>query len=234
MSIQVISFEGLNRSGKGTQIKMLEDHLISTKVPVVTMRGDGSRKGEGVYNDPYSKWWQNIQPYLRKVDENGSFIKEYWNLAAEKLNSEVYDMYHFEFPKIIKNSMSNKGVILLDRSIISRYFVLKRDNPNINLEDLMKFTDQYGVEKDVITPNLSFILHAQKDVLLERNEVLSDHPDKYNFRKKIITGNYDSFEDITNNLKSNLIRVVHLNGNRPQNLIFEEIKSFYKTQQEEK
>lgn len=227
VNIHVISFDGLNRCGKGTQIKKLGAYIQSKGTPTVIMRGDGSRKGEGLDDDPYSEWWQKIQPHLRETDDNGSFRREYWDLAAERLNKELYEMYHFTFPKMLEETQRSHGYILLDRSIISRLFVERRDDSTLTLDRLMEFKDSADIEEQIILPDLAFILHCSQDALLERNEIISDHPDKYQFRKKIITEYYESFIDTVRNLNTDKIHLVHLDGNKAPELIFDDVTSFH-------
>jgi len=221
--VHVISFDGLNRSGKGTQIKNLEECLIQKNLPSLIIRGDGSRKGNESQNDEYSAWWQEIQPRLREVNSQGEFNSDVWEKASNQINLELYQAYNNELPKRIKESGGKEGYLILDRSIISKYYMAKRENPGIKLEDVLEFETPDKKKEKLILPDISFVLHVPREVLLERNDYLSDHPDKYDFRKRVISQYYDDFEKTTLELKTPLLKIYHLDGNRQKEQIFNDV-----------
>lgn len=191
---RIISFEGLHRSGKGTQISLLEKHLDNTHI----MRGDGSRKGDGKSNDPYSPWWQQRQQLLRDTKDYDS---EPWKEANDKLNQEMHKAY----------TSQEKDYLLLDRSVITKY-TLKPE------EESLYYMNERGEKTPIIKPDISFILHVPREELLRRNEMAADHPEKYEFRKRNIKKNYEAFEKMTYKLEE-ITNIIHLNGsNKPEDV----------------
>lgn len=220
----IISFDGLNRSGKGTQIYMLAKYLYSLGQKVIVTKGEGSRKGDGSHGDTYSKFWQDLQPRLHIIDKNGDIERYAWELVSKQNSIELYDMYTSQIRSIEKGKCS----ILLDRSIISKYFFFKRYYPSINFEDLLEFEYSIGDKRKAVTPNLAFVLHVPKEILLERNCIPSEDSEKAEFRKIIIEKYYNQFETITWNLVPNF-KMIHLDGNKPPTKIFDEILSVYRS-----
>ena len=129
-------------------------------------------------------------------------------------------------PQKIKESDCEKGFILLDRSIISKYFVNQRNPSNIRLEEILTFKSSQDKYERITLPDVSFVLHVPKEVLLKRNETVSDKPDKHGFRRRIISQYYDDFERITLGLKTDSLNIYHLNGNREENKIFKEVINY--------
>ncbi|MFH1064180.1 MAG: hypothetical protein V1729_03815 [Candidatus Woesearchaeota archaeon] len=225
--IEVISFDGLNRSGKGTQIKRMKNYLEDRGITTYVLRGDGSRKGDGSENDPYSEWWKEMQPRLRNKDQSKDSYDKQWAIASDRLNWELYHTYHHEIPAIMDIGITDKATILLDRSLISRLFVRQRKDAMTTLDGLLTFSSPSGEEHAVVLPDISFILHAPKEELLGRNRILSDHPDKYEFRKKIITEHYESFERTVWSIAHPLMNLVHIEGNYDKDDVFREILRSY-------
>lgn len=202
---QIVSFEGLNRSGKGTQIKMLRNNLETVCQPVEVLRGDGSRPGIGSrsFYDPKSQWWMDWQDHK---DKKGSD----WNLAYQVLTEEN-NLRCGEF-----YSENPNGVILMDRSYISRYFMLRQQGVETSLEVVAKDTK--------LRPETHFVLEVPKSVLLER--VSDDHTDKNGFRREIILKWYCLWTNVVNEahefLKDNLKRI---DGTLSRRIIHEYVKA---------
>lgn len=210
--IIIVGFDGLHRSGKGSQIQLLKEHIELEGDLVHILRGDGSRLGEGTESDPHSKWWQDYQSNLKQTDNEGNLIETYWDTAANKLNHELFTFVYFQFPDILETQNKEMGYVLLDRTLISRYFVKKRTKDETTLESLLKFKFEDLDTCNTVVPTYSFILHAPKTVLLQRNEKISDHPQKYLFRKKNIDEYYNHFEEITRNIHTDLFSIYHLDA----------------------
>ena len=175
MTGKVISFDGLNRSGKGTQIKLLRDYLENRNILVEVLRGDGSRPGIGSrdFYDPLSNWWVNWQ------DNSNKTVND-WNIAYHVL-SEENDRRYREF-----SIEDQRRTILMDRSYISRYFMLKQQGLRISLEEVADGTN--------IIPSLYFILEVPRETLLER--VSEDNIGKTEFRREVIRRWYDLWSSV--------------------------------------
>lgn len=172
---KIISFEGLNRSGKRTQIYLLRNYFKSANHPVEVLRGDGSRPGidsSGFY-DPQSKWWKDWQCNQNKSSDD-------WNLAYEVLSSENNSRLNDFFQD------NPEGTIIMDRSYISRYFMLMQQGVNISLEDVARDTQ--------VIPDLYFFLEVPKEILLER--VSDDNPSKTEFRREIVKKWYNLWDEV--------------------------------------
>ena len=187
---KIISFDGLNRSGKGTQIRLLRDYLENRITPVEVLRGDGSRPGVGLRNfyDPTSNWWVNWQANSNKTVND-------WNVAYQVLSEENNRRYK-EF------SHGNQGgTILMDRSYISRYFMLKQQGLRISLEEIANSTE--------LMPDNYFVLEVPKEALLERAS--EDDISKTEFRRDIVRRWYNLWEEVVYDaqdfLKEKLIRI---------------------------
>ncbi len=209
----VIAFEGVNRVGKGTQIKLLEKKLIEFGIDSIVLRGDGTRNGDGSHEgDPYNNWWRENANKIRL--SNGTCE---WNIAAEKLMVEFINWKQ----KI--NESSNK-IILLDRFLISRAaFLLDRSNKSMDFLDmniLYPVNSQKFTIKDIL-PDLIIELFAPQKVLYSRLD--RDDP-KYNFRKTIIEKGYKSFVEAETKLPG-VVRekIVKINSSRSKDLVFGDV-----------
>ncbi len=189
---KIISFDGLNRSGKGTQIKLLRDYLDSRNILVEVLRGDGSRPGidSRDFYDPHSNWWINWQAKCNKTVND-------WNIAYHIL-SEENDRRYKEFS--IENQ---KRTLLMDRSYISRYFMLKQQGIKISLEEV--------VDGIYIIPEHYFVLEVSKETLLERAS--EDNLDKTEFRRDVIRKWYDLWTEVVYDAQEFLKRrLIIING----------------------
>jgi len=187
---KIISIDGLHRSGKGTQIRMLEEFLNDVHINAISLRGDGSINGAGK-----------------------EIVTGNWDYATDVLNTEIYDAYN----------TNNAAMILLDRSLISRYFVL-RQKGKTDYHDVLTFNHtQHGIRNTII-PDISFILHASKEVLLERNELTSDSK-KYSFRKRNIIEYYDLFCSTVRSLEE-AFNIKYLNAENTEEEVFNEMMQY--------
>lgn len=188
--IKIISFDGLSRSGKGTQLKLLRRYFENISVPVQIVRGDGSRKGEGNidYHDPRSTWWIKWQNIKQKTSED-------WNRAYTVLSKEVED----EFVNF--SDKHDSGFFLMDRSYVSRWFVKRQRDVNTPFEDVSGINHTF--------PHKYFILDAPKEVLLSRRS--DDDPAKAQFRREIVERWYDLWQDtmekVENKLGDHMVRI---------------------------
>ncbi len=202
----IISFDGLNRAGKGTQINYLKQHLESQDYLVEVLRGDGSRPGEGSlgFYDPQSCFWKQWQGIQDKSFDD-------WEYAAKVLTSENY-LRAIEV-KTQAEKEEKKGIILLDRSYLSRWYMLRKEESSAPLSGCL--------EELTLKPDIYFILEVPKEHLLKRNA--NSSPIKAEFRgKNILTG----YEDWTNTFgKIPLhLNIYKLDGTKQKSEIHEEVK----------
>lgn len=179
----VVSFDGLNRSGKGTQLRLLREYLGSSMVPALVVRGDGSREGIGnlSYFDPPSKWWRNWQANQNKTIND-------WDRAYERLKTEVQERY---------DRFSNEnasGYFLMDRCYVSRWFVKRQAVPDFPIEDIIR--------ENPVFPDKYFFMDAPQEVLLSRQS--DDNPTKAEFRREIVSKWYHLWQDTLLRLEDRL------------------------------
>jgi len=177
---RIISLEGLNRSGKGTQISLLKELLESHHLPVEVLRGDGSRPGNNSFGfyDPESDWWKEWQAKKNKSPED-------WNSAYELLNAENDSRKSSFLDENIE------GYIIMDRSYISRYFMLRQQGINASLNEI--------ASSAAVVPEAHFYLNVPKNTLLER--VSDDNPTKTEFRREIVIRWYDLWSEVIKTAK---------------------------------
>ena len=181
--VLIVSFDGLHRSGKGTQIGLLCDYLKKKDIMYGVLRGDISRPGVGskTFYDPVSSWWQEwIIKKDKRIDD--------WNHAYERLVLEN-ETYYYEFSKI-----NPQGILVIDRSYLSRWFTSRRFSREHSFEEAFNSTtlhpDQYNI---IEVPKDALLLRCSKDK--DRNK---------NFRNQIIEEYYDLWEETIDLAKNKL------------------------------
>ncbi len=205
-NLLIISFDGLNRSGKGTQISLLNDFFTSLDYDVYVIRGDGSRPGKESpdFHDPASTAWQNWQKRQNKTLYD-------WSLAADVLKSENCNLcskLNDEY-----NNSDKKGIVLMDRSHISRWYMLSKSS------DEIPFENTYS--ENLVVPDIYFILDADKETLIERAS--NDLSDKNTFRKNIIKTSYDDWKTTIDKLRDYDINHFYLDANKDKDEIHNDI-----------
>lgn len=190
-SIKTIAFEGLHRSGKGTQIEILNQKLETLGIPTVTIRGAGSRpNSDSSIGDPYSLWWEKHLKVLRSPDAK----KLDWIDGARRLARELVVFRDRVLPKLTKEQQKDEAILLVDRSVLSHLAILEKNEISNLGENIYGTKDINGRNlpeiKDVF-PDLIFYMKADTEILLSRLE--KDDP-KYEFRRRNILENVDSFQ----------------------------------------
>lgn len=203
--IHIISIDGLNRSGKGTQLRLLKEHYIRCGVPVQVVRGDGSREGVGgpYSHDPMNAWWRQWQRKPVKTAAD-------WNRAYAVLTREsAWELQWF-------SREHDVGYFLMDRCYLSRWFTERQRNPRTPLPG--------APARHRIVPHLSFVLDVPKAVLLTRRS--SDNPRKASFRRAIVERWYDLWVE-TMAIASGILgdALVRIDGTRDPRLIHEDIRA---------
>lgn len=201
--IIVVAFDGLHRSGKSTQIELLQKDLLSKNVFSLVARGDGTRRGTGssVFDSP-SLWWRKHFNYFQQKHPLDEEIKK-MNLKYQKLNREINHFKDNILPPTIKNGKYRSGVLILDRCYVSRYFTMRNLLGEISLEEAIYcYNPKTKKQVEVIIPELTFVLHAPKDILLKRiTESITDFHD-IEFKTNIVQNYYSLFEKIIQELSA--------------------------------
>ena len=184
---RIIGFDGIHRSGKGTQISRLETDFSENDIAFLTVRGDGTRDGRGdTPGDPYSEYWQERSTHLRSKDAT----PEDWHASA-------YDIVHD------LHGHANSGqheVILADRSLISRaafmlYSGAEPGRKGFDLEELYPVRDHVPADRRInlkhVLPDILFHLEPDDpDVVMSR---LNPDDPKYEFRARNIQTTFDGY-----------------------------------------
>lgn len=212
---QIVAFDGLHRSGKGTQAALLHEANMEAGAKSIIVRGDGTRDGLGLTEgDPYCSEWQKRG---REMKSGNSNSVEDWNVSSLLLMTELQEHVR----------ENEKDMIIVDRSLLSRAaFLLHRGvfypSDEITIEDLYPENSildaDCRVDFDKTIPDLVFNLRAAKPkVLLERLD--KDDP-KYQFRSRNIKGGFSAAQSAVDLLPSNMReRVVNLDCSEDEKAI---------------
>lgn len=191
--VKVFLIDGLNNTGKTTQLNLLRPRLEGLGIFTAVKKGDGSRKGLGLHDhDPLSAWWQRHRQESLAAGTEGGRAERLAAIASQKLLSELVYFKKYDFPGMLSLRGLKRGVVLLDRGHISRLFVSRRFNPDIT------FTEAIGIEESPrlteSLPDRISILHADRATLLSRTEYRDDDTEKKHFNDDVIDRYYDDFE----------------------------------------
>lgn len=202
--VSVIGFEGPNRVGKGTQIERLSHYLDERNMPFIVLRGSGSRPASGAHiGDPLSSWWFRINQSLKTTAN-----LDIWQLSANRLAREFILWRDHYFPQILKRKNARHGFILVDRTILSQ-FMLLRETGIMNWDKLYSEKARSlgrKVTGEMVCPDIIINLVAQKEVLLSR---LDSSDPKHDFRKLLIETKSNWFLDTPPMLPRHIQRKIH-------------------------
>jgi thymidylate kinase len=220
MEVEIISigFDGPNRVGKGTQCALMQRCLAKHGIPALIIRGDGSRTGTGDSpGNPESAWWRAVNQWLHHPKTSG----KYWNVTSYRLARELVVWRDRILPNLVKTSPKKVGVLLIDRSLLSRTMVLRamkvQDIAN-NLYPAEARLRGRKITPELVCPDLILNLTAPKHILLAR---LNPHDPKYEFRKRLIAGSCDWFKTAPDHIPHYLrSRVIDVDASRDPNLVF--------------
>jgi thymidylate kinase len=127
-------------------------------------------------------------------------------------------------PRLVKRLDKAAGVLLVDRTLISRTMVLRRLNtPDIanNLYPDTARRKGRRITPDMVCPDVIFNLCVPKDILLNR---LKTSDPKYAFRKKLIEETSDWFIDAVDYIPAYLrSRVVMVDNTAPLEMVFQQM-----------
>lgn len=220
--IQVIAFDGLNRCGKGTQADLLQFHLLEMNVFSIVVRGDGSREGLGEsQSDPKSLWWSTFRTRLNGLEGTSRWF-DCWNEAACLLAHEFIHWKTVVVPAMMRTARYRHGVLLVDRSLISRIMVLRQANEYNGPDSLYTVGGlPQGINWENVLPDVLFNFHVPRRVLLSR---LDQNDPKYQFRRSIIECHHSLHVSVSRSLPEPILaRTIPLDGDRDPNDIHAEI-----------
>lgn len=223
MGVEIISigFDGPNRAGKSTQSLLLQGWLAGQRIPSLRIRGAGSRSGCGDEpGDPPSTWWQAVNRWLRNPQTN----YEAWDITSYRLARELIVWRDRVLPHLVKTQGKNMGVLLIDRSLLSRTMTLRaRQLKDIapNLYPAQARIRGRRISAEEVCPDLILNLTAPISVLLAR---LEPGDPKYEFRKRLISETSHWFQDATDHIPQHLkSRVVEVDASRSKKVVFADI-----------
>lgn len=184
---RIIGFDGIHRSGKGTQIDRLETRFRENDIASLTVRGDGTRDGKGdTSGDPPSAYWQERSNYLRSKDAK----PDDWHASAYDIVHELHD----------HATSGQHEAILADRSLISRaaFMLYSGANPGrkgFDLEELYPVREHVPRNKRIdlrqVLPDILFHLEADgPEVVMSR---LDPNDPKYDFRARNIQITFEGY-----------------------------------------
>ncbi len=217
--VSVIGFEGPNRVGKGTQIERLSQYLDERSIPFIVVRGSGSRHASGTHiGDPLSPWWFRINQLLKTTAN-----LDIWQLSANRLAREFILWRDYYFPQILKRKKARHGFILVDRTILSLFMILREtgimDWDKLYPEKVRSLGRK--VTGDMVCPEIIINLVAQKDVLFSR---LDPSDPKHDFRKLLIETKSHWFLDTPPMLPRHIQRKIYtINAADSAGIVFEHI-----------
>ena len=173
--VRVLAFDGPNRCGKGTQTSSLQEALSRHGIRSVVLRGDGSRPGDGSLRvgDPNSAWWVGMNRSIREPSTPPS----QWHRCAYRLARELRLWRSRIFPSQLATLHADYGVLLLDRSLLSRAVVLLAQQPQHAHLTTLDSNDLYPpwasgggrpISLSDVLPDVIFHLRVPADQLLQR------------------------------------------------------------------
>ncbi len=216
-TIKIIGFDGLHRCGKETQINLMKEELDRRNIHSIVLRGDGTRKGEGLdERDPLSIWWRKNRPFFLSGSLSREEILETSDQIYSRLTREINYYYRKVFPEDIATKGVKDGVMLLDRTFFSHLFVMRQLNRGISIKDAL--TTYHPRNKSLISPiipYITFVFDVPLEVLLERCNSSVDSPEKRSFRIKNLYNHYQTFRELLDEMslqKDYRVRIVEGNS----------------------
>lgn len=227
--IKVVGFEGLHRSGKGTQIALLSAYLSVIRLPFAVIRGDGTRRGLG--NEPYdpeSSWWQDNYSYFFQKEESLEDQIQRRNLLYQRLCREAGYYSNRKLPQMVKPFDSDRAFLLMDRTFLSRLFAMRQILPKISLDEALTSVNPKNNKKiQPVIPQVTFMLHVPEETLITRCDQSTDQPDKMEFRRNNLFKYSGLYEQVVNEVGSDpRFNIQVIDGELPPEEINKLIKQY--------
>lgn len=218
MTIIAVGFEGPNRVGKGTQIKLLTSHLVNFGAVTLSIKGDGSRPASGKKGDPRSQWWSDINKTIHH-----SASPELWDKAACRLSREFLIWRNRWLPKTMELEGAKVGYLLIDRTILSRC-AFSLENAKDEIDNLYAADHRLvkrGIGYLTLCPDVIIRLTAPKKHLLKR---LDKSDPKYSFRRALIERPVDWYERAHKTFPTNIReRIITIESIAAPDAVFERV-----------
>jgi hypothetical protein len=148
-----------------------------------------------------------------------------WNVAAVRLARELLVWRDCVLPRCVAAQGAPFGVLLVDRSLLSRAMLVRAMRPGDPSPPLYPEEAQtrgQRITPEAVCPDLIFTLIAPREVLLSR---LSPLDPKVGFRRKLIEETSGRFQDVVQYLPEELQdRVVEVDAARPIEEVAEAIR----------
>ncbi len=194
-----ITFEGIEGSGKSTQVKLLHQYFLERKIPAILTREPGG-----------SKVAEEIRTLLinGEIDKMDGICEVLLNFAARRDHVE----------KLIKPALAKGEIVICDRFFDST-IAYQSFGQNVDLS-IIKNVQNAAIGQ--FAPDITFLIDVEVDVAFERIKTRADN-NRYekmdrNFHQKVHQG----FLEIA---KNNPKRVVLIDGNQNANTIQDIIRS---------
>jgi dTMP kinase len=197
-----ITFEGIEGSGKSTQVKLLHQYFLEQKIPAILTREPGG-----------SKVAEEIRSLLvnGEVDKMDGVCEVLLNFAARRDHLE----------KLIKPALAKGESVICDRFFDST-IAYQSFGQNVDLKIIQTIQ---SAAIGGFKPNITFLIDVAVDVAFERIKNRADN-NRYekmdkNFHQKVRQG----FLEIA---KNNPERVVLIDGSQSEQKIHQAIKALLK------
>lgn len=215
--ILILGFEAMHRAGKGTQIDLLKDYLENQRgIPTFVFKCHGKMKGnfeDELYTKTnYKSFSWNIFKLAAKFNSNPRSKINAWQKAAKYLENNVNYFIQKQLPKILKEKNSNLAVILLDRTLITKFQLELQENENYSFKKIL--------QKAIVKPDYYFFLDLPQNILLKEAE--NDLTDNKDHRIEMLTKNYKfalmSIENSKSILNESLFIIDGMEGSSRKNI----------------
>lgn len=224
----VISFDGMHRSWKWTQIGLLKKYCLEKGIKPYVLRWEYYRfwSWADPIEDPYNEWWQKNK-YAECFEEK-----------SQRLNRELHVTLNRVLPNIHKDK-NQKILIILDRSIAWKVLMNStcsdRDrNSNVFLS--FKYWVSDTMKKATIIPDCMFILKCSQSELLKRlfasEELEMTHAELLQtYKYDMIQNKYWNFYGWIKYIPESLTKQVHIinadnNPNEIHEWIIQKLEEF--------